>query len=74
MIEKQVERNPFLHKQIKQTQDLNLNEEQQKAFATICEAMDDCFYSEFLLFGVTGSRKNRSLFTVNRKSFKRRKI
>ena len=74
LIEKQVERNPFLHKQIKQTQDLNLNEEQQKAFATICEAMDDCFYSEFLLFGVTGSRKNRSLFTVNRKSFKRRKI
>ena len=74
LIEKQVERNPFLHKQVEKTQDLSLNEEQQKAFATICEAMDDCFYSEFLLFGVTGSRKNRNLFTVNRKSFERRKI
>ena len=73
-VEKQVERNPFLHKDVKKTENLRLNEEQQKAFDTICEAMDDCFYSEFLLFGITGSRKNRSLFTINRKSVKRRKI
>ena len=62
---KQVERNPFLHKVVKASSDLIFNEEQQKAYDTICEAMEDHLYSEFLLFGVTGSRKNRSLFTIN---------
>ena len=65
LIEKTVERNPFLHKVVKASPDLVLNEEQQKAYDTICEAMEDHLYSEFLLFGVTGSRKNRSIFTIN---------
>ena len=57
LVEKQVERNPFLHKAVKASLDLVLNEEQQKAYDTICEAMEDHLYSEFLLFGVTGSGK-----------------
>lgn len=65
MIEKQVERNPFLHKVVETTHNLILNEEQQSAFDTVCEVIDDHLYSEFLLFGVTGSRKNRSLFAIN---------
>jgi len=65
IVERQVERNPFIHKVIKNDQDLVLTSEQAKAFQAICNSMDDGFHSEFLLFGVTGSRKNRSLFTTN---------
>ncbi len=65
IVEKQIERNPFLHKLVEKSHDLILNDEQQQAFDTIKDAMDDGFYSEFLLFGVTGSRKNRNLFTIN---------
>lgn len=56
IIEKQIERNPFENKKVEQSQDLKLTEEQQKAFEAISEAIDDNLYSEFLLFGVTGSR------------------
>lgn len=65
MIEKQVERNPFMHKVIQSDQDLVLTPEQNQAYQTICDSMEDYLYSEFLLFGVTGSRKNRSIFTTN---------
>lgn len=73
IIEKQVERNPFENKQIERDSKLPLTEEQQKAYNTICESMEDMLFSEFLIFGVTGSRKNRNLFTINRESIKRRK-
>lgn len=74
IVEKKVERNPFLHKVIQADQDLVLTQEQKQAYQTICDSMEDCFYSEFLLFGVTGSRKNRSIFAINRKGIARRKI
>ena len=73
IIEKQIERNPLEHKQLQRSESLLLNEEQLKAFQTIKEAIEDQLYSEFLLFGVTGSRKDRSLFTINRKSIRARK-
>ena len=57
IFEKQVERNPFLHKVVQKTGNLPLTEEQQNAFRQIADAMDDCFFSEFLLEGVTGSGK-----------------
>ena len=65
IIEKQVERNPFVHKVIEKEQDLVLTSEQNQAYQTISDSMEDCFYSEFLLFGITGSRKDRSVFTIN---------
>lgn len=65
MIEKQVERNPFMHKVIQSDQDLVLTPEQSQVYQTICNSMEDYLYSEFLLFGVTGSRKNRSIFATN---------
>lgn len=65
IIEKQVERNPFMHKVIQADQDLVLTSEQNQAYQTICDSMEDYLYSEFLLFGVTGSRKNRSIFATN---------
>lgn len=71
--EKQIERNPFINKEIKPSNKLKLTEEQQKAYEKIEEAIDDKMNSEFLIFGVTGSRKNRNIFATNRKSIQRRK-
>ena len=70
IIEKKVERDPFEFKDIQRTEKLKLTDEQQEAFDTICDSMDDMLFSEFLLFGVTGSRKNRNLLTINRKNIK----
>ena len=58
IIEKKVERDPFEFKDIQKTEKLKLNNEQQKAFDNICDSMDDMLFSEFLIFGVTGSREN----------------
>ena len=58
IVEKQVERNPFINKNIKKTEKLELTKEQQKAFNLVCETINEKIYEEFLLFGVTGSRKN----------------
>lgn len=74
IIEKKIERNPFEDKEIQKTQKLKLTDEQQKAFNVIKDSMDDMLFSEFLIFGVTGSRKNRNLLTINRKSVARRQV
>ena len=58
IIEKKVERDPFEFKDIQKKEKLKLNAEQQRAFDNICDSMDDMLFSEFLIFGVTGSRKN----------------
>lgn len=73
LVEQAIERNPFMHKVLNKDNDLILTKEQKQAYETICESMEDHLYSEFLLFGVTGSRKNRSIFAINRKGIKRRK-
>lgn len=65
IIEKQVERNPFINKNIPKSQKLKLTLEQQNAYNQIEIAIEDRMHSEFLIFGVTGSRKNRNLFTGN---------
>lgn len=57
IIEKEVERNPFLNKQITKSNKLVLTDEQEKAYKEIEEAIEDGMHSEFLLFGVTGSGK-----------------
>lgn len=57
IVEKQVERNPFIHKVVEQDKDLVLTDEQKNAYQTICDSIEDHLYSEFLLFGVTGSGK-----------------
>lgn len=57
IIEKKMERDPFESKNIEPTQKLELNEEQQNAYDAICNSMDDLLFSEFLIFGVTGSGK-----------------
>ena len=51
--EKQIERNPFLHKVVEKNVNLNLTEEQQYAYNMVEKAIDDYMNSEFLLYGVT---------------------
>ena len=55
--EKQIERNPFLHKVIQRNTNLNLTDEQKHAYNMVENAIDDYMNSEFLLYGVTGSGK-----------------
>ena len=52
IIEKKVERNPFINKDIKRDKSLKLTEEQQNAYNQISKSQ----YKEFLIYGVTGSR------------------
>lgn len=62
IVEEKVERNPFANREIKRDKKLNLTDEQQEAFNKI----KDSNFNEFLIYGVTGSRKNRNIFTINR--------
>lgn len=62
-VEKQVERNPFENKAVKRDKPLELTPEQKNAFQKI----DNSKFKQFLLYGVTGSRKNRSIPPTNRK-------
>ena len=57
ILEKRVDRNPFIHKVVKKTEKLTFTEEQQNAYSKIEEAIDDQMNTEFLIFGVTGSGK-----------------
>lgn len=63
--EKQIERNPFINKEVEPSSKLKLTREQQKAYEKIEEAIDDKMNCEFLIFGVTGSRKNRNISAIN---------
>ena len=65
IFEKKIERNPFIHKVVKTTHNLMLTDEQKNAYDEVAESIDMYVHTEFLLFGVTGSRKNRSIFTIN---------
>lgn len=57
-----IRRNPFEHKEIKKDKPLPLTEEQKIAYDKISTSN----YKEFLIYGVTGSRKNRNIFAINR--------
>ncbi len=73
IVEKQVERNPFLHKNIIQDKAFKMTEEQQKAYDAVANAIDDNFNSEFLLFGVTGSGKTEVYLQLIEKVIKEEK-
>ena len=47
MVEKKVERDPFLSKDIERTEKLELTDEQSNAFTQISDAMDEMLFSEF---------------------------
>ena len=58
IVEKEINRNPFKNKHITPTKNLDLTKEQQKAMNRIEGAIIDKEFKEFLIQGVTGSRKN----------------
>lgn len=68
LIEKKIERNPLKDKNIKKTNNLILTDEQKEAYKKVELSIDKKQYKNFLLYGVTGSRKNRGIFTTNTKS------
>ena len=67
IIEEKIERNPFIHKEIKRDKPLKLTEEQQYAYKKISSSK----FKEFLIYGVTGSRKNRNIFATYTKCFRK---
>lgn len=58
IIEKPIERNPFVNKCVERDEALQLNEEQQICFDKVNSSIENKEYREFLLYGITGSRKN----------------
>lgn len=68
IIEEKVSRNPFEHKEINRDNAFKLTDEQQIAYDKISRGK----YKEFLIYGVTGSRKNRNISSINRKCIKKR--
>lgn len=67
IIEQKIERNPFLNKKIQRDKSLILTSEQKEAYEEVYSSIAQEKYKEFLLYGVTGSRKNRSIFAINKK-------
>ncbi len=63
--EEKIERNPFQNKRIEKDKKKVLNKEQKECFDKIAESIDKEEYSNNLIFGITGSRKNGNLFTIN---------
>ena len=57
IVEKQVERNPFLHKVVKKDSNLVFTQEQQHAYKKIADTIEKRKFEEFLIYGVTGSGK-----------------
>ena len=73
IIEEKIERNPFENKEVKRDKPYKLTDEQQKAFEKIEEKIENNENEEFLLYGITGSRKNRDLFAADTKGYRKRK-
>ena len=67
IVEEKIERNPFENKKIKRDKPYKLTEEQKEAYDKVSHAIENKQYQEFLLYGVTGSRKNRDIYATNRK-------
>lgn len=53
-----VRRNPFINKNIKRDEAKILNPEQQECFNKIKESIENESFSDNLIYGITGSRKN----------------
>lgn len=68
IVEKKIERNPLKDKKVERSNKLELTKEQKEAYDRVGKSIEDNQYNCFLLYGVTGSRKNGSIFAINKKS------
>jgi primosomal protein N' (replication factor Y) len=57
IVEKQIERNPFINKNIEKDEPKVLNEEQEKCFNSINFCIQNDEFSKNLIYGITGSGK-----------------
>lgn len=71
IVEKSIERNPFATKKVELDKPRRLTEEQKNCFNGIVEDIENNQYSKNLIFGITGSRQNRNLFTIDWKSVRK---
>jgi primosomal protein N' (replication factor Y) len=67
--EQEVERNPLQYKEVERDTKKKLTEEQQHAYNNIEKDLKNGVYSENLIYGVTGSRKDGNIFATNRKGY-----
>lgn len=58
LVEQKIERNPFEFKNVNPDKALPLTDEQKNAFDKVAGTIENSQFKEFLLYGVTGSRKN----------------
>jgi primosomal protein N' (replication factor Y) len=65
-----IQRNPFIHKNIVRDEAKILTDEQQVCFDGIKYSIEHNSFSNNLIYGITGSRKNRNLFKIDRNCFK----
>ena len=68
IVEKKIKRNPLINKKIEKTKCLELTDEQSQAYKQVEKAIEEQRFEQFLLYGVTGSRKDRNIFAVNTKN------
>ena len=73
IVEQKVERNPLETKNIENTNNLKLTQEQQIAFDKVSASIDYNKYEEFLLYGVTGSGKTEVYLQLIDKVIKKEK-
>lgn len=57
IVEEQIERNPFINKEVKRDKPKILTEEQQRAYNAISRCIEDNEYTSSLIYGITGSGK-----------------
>ena len=57
LVEKKIERNPLINKNIPKTEKYELNKEQKIAYTKIEKTIDENRYEQFLIYGITGSGK-----------------
>lgn len=69
-VEEVIKRNPFVNKNIVRDEAKILNEEQQVCYNGIEYSIRNNKFSNNLIYGITGSRKNRNIFKINRESFR----
>ena len=71
-VEKTIERNPFLNKNIEKDEPKILNEEQKQCFDAINFCIESNEFSKHLIYGITGSGKTEIYLQLIRKSFRKK--